>query len=103
LETVPYLYTHLFFLVFFCDIIFIGFSFDDEKEKLCVLVEGKKREKIYQQQLAHTASMLASVNFDVVTRTTEASGGKKAPFAKKSTLNSFFLVVILLSFLSVFD
>jgi hypothetical protein len=72
----PISFTHIFILFFLvCDIIFIGFSFDDEKENF-VLVEG---ERVSEKSGKKYQPATASVNFDVETRTAKASGGKKAP------------------------
>lgn len=71
----PHIFTHIYSFSSFCDIIFIGFSFDDEKEKLFVLVE--EREKISAATHTPAKCCVASVNFDVEREQLTASGGKK--------------------------
>lgn len=73
---------HTFIFSSFCDIIFIGFYLMMKRKNST----SKARKKKNQQQHTRTSeSALASVNFDVVTRTTSVRGQKVV----KKTFNSF--------------
>lgn len=91
----PHIFTHIYSFSSFCDIIFIGFSFDDEKEKLCA--GGGERERKKKSAATHTRWVWPVLILTLWREQLSIRGQESA--VRQKDFKLFLPVVIFLSFL----
>lgn len=90
----PHIFTHIYSFSSFCDIIFIGFSFDDEKEKLCAGGGERERKK---SAATHTRRVWPVLILTLWREQLSVRGQESA--VRQKDFKLFLPVVIFLSFL----